>query len=57
MDLKPGTRERDNEQGDDEKDIAARLFATPFIKSENEWLRGLGFGVAGTVGATRAVDG
>ena len=40
----------DNEQGDDEKDIAARLFATPFVKSDNAWLRGLGFGVAGTIG-------
>lgn len=40
----------DNEQGDDEKDLAARLFATPFVKSDNEWLRGMGFGIAGTVG-------
>ncbi len=40
----------DNEQADDEKDIAARLFATPFGKSDNEWLRGVGFGVAGTYG-------
>ncbi|HMP81877.1 MAG TPA: porin [Verrucomicrobiota bacterium] len=40
----------DNEQYDDEKDFAARLFATPFIKSGNDWLRGLGVGVAGTYG-------
>lgn len=40
----------DNEQGDDDKDVAARLFATPFKKSDNDWLRGLGFGVAGTYG-------
>lgn len=40
----------DNEQSDDEKDIAGRLFATPFVKSGNDWLRGLGFGVAATYG-------
>lgn len=40
----------DNEQADDEKDVAARLFATPFVKSDNDWLRGVGFGVAGTYG-------
>jgi phosphate-selective porin OprO and OprP len=40
----------DNEQADDEKDIALRLFATPFVKSNNDWLRGLGFGVSGTYG-------
>jgi len=40
----------DNEQADDDKDFAGRLFATPFVKSENDWLRGLGLGVAGTVG-------
>lgn len=45
----------DNEQGDDEKDIAARLFATPFIKSDNDWLRGVGFGVAGTIGNQEGV--
>jgi phosphate-selective porin OprO/OprP len=40
----------DNEQADDEKDIAARLFATPFVNSDGDWLRGLGFGVSGTIG-------
>lgn len=40
----------DIEQADDDKDIAARLFATPFVKSDNDWLRGLGIGVAGTYG-------
>jgi phosphate-selective porin OprO/OprP len=40
----------DNEQADDEKDVAARLFATPFVKADNSWVRGLGFGVAGTYG-------
>lgn len=40
----------DNEQADDEKDVAARLFATPFVKADNDWLRGVGFGVAGTYG-------
>ncbi len=40
----------DNEQADDEKDVAARLFAMPFANSDNDWLRGLGFGAAGTIG-------
>lgn len=40
----------DNEQADDEKDVAARLFATPFVSTDNDWLRGLGLGVAGTIG-------
>ena len=40
----------DNEQADDEKDVAARLFATPFVSTDNDLLRGLGFGVAGTIG-------
>jgi phosphate-selective porin OprO/OprP len=40
----------DNEQADDEKDVAARLFTTPFANSDNDWARGLGFGVAGTYG-------
>lgn len=40
----------DNEQADDEKDFAARIFATPFVNADNDWLRGLGFGASGTVG-------
>jgi phosphate-selective porin OprO/OprP len=40
----------DNEQADDEKDVAARLFATPFGNTDAAWLRGLGFGAAGTIG-------
>jgi phosphate-selective porin OprO/OprP len=40
----------DNELADDEKDVAARLFATPFVTTDNDMLRGLGFGVAGTIG-------
>lgn len=40
----------DNEQADDEKDVAARLFATPFVNADTDWLRGLGFGAAGTIG-------
>ena len=34
----------------DAKDFIGRLFLTPFRPSENEWLRGLGFGIAGTYG-------
>lgn len=40
----------DNEQADDEKDAAARLFTTPFVNTDTDWLRGLGFGAAGTIG-------
>jgi phosphate-selective porin OprO and OprP len=40
----------DNEQADDEKDVAARLFATPFVNADHDWSRGFGFGVAGTYG-------
>ncbi len=40
----------DIEGGDDEKDVAARLFAVPFKNSDIAAVRGLGFGVAGTFG-------
>lgn len=40
----------DVDAGDDEKDVAGRLFTQPFRKSEIEPLRGLGFGAAGTYG-------
>lgn len=40
----------DIESADDEKDFAARLFATPFKNSDVDGLRGLGFGLAGTAG-------
>lgn len=40
----------DIEFADDDKDFAARLFATPFKNSPSELLRGLGIGVAGTIG-------
>jgi phosphate-selective porin OprO/OprP len=40
----------DIEQADDDKDFAGRLFAHPFAKSSNDWLRGLGLGLAGTAG-------
>lgn len=34
-------------------DYAVRLFATPFANSENFALRGLGFGIAGTINSAR----
>ncbi len=34
----------------DDKSAAARIFATPFAKSDNAALKGLGFGIAGTYG-------
>ncbi len=33
---------------DGKKDVEGRLFAQPFVKSANPYLRGLGFGVGGT---------
>lgn len=35
---------------DDDKSVAARLFATPFAGSDNAALKGFGFGIAGTYG-------
>ncbi|HEU5070220.1 MAG TPA: porin [Verrucomicrobiae bacterium] len=35
---------------DDEKTVAARLFVTPFATSDNDALKGLGLGIAGTYG-------
>lgn len=40
----------DIETSDDEKDIAARIFAHPFKNTNVDALRGLGLGVAGTYG-------
>jgi phosphate-selective porin OprO/OprP len=40
----------DIDVSDDEKNLAGRLFAHPFIKTEKDFLRGLGIGVAGTLG-------
>ncbi len=40
----------DIEGSDDEKDMAARLFVTPFKNSGISAINGLGFGVAGTYG-------
>jgi phosphate-selective porin OprO/OprP len=40
----------DFETSDDEKDIAGRIFSTPFKNSKNEALRGIGFGVGASYG-------
>ncbi len=40
----------DFEAADDDKDFAARVFAHPFKNTEHAALRGLGLGVAGTIG-------
>src|SRR5260370_2066497 len=37
----------------DGKDFVGRIFATPFELSENRWLKGLGFGFAGSYGDER----
>jgi phosphate-selective porin OprO/OprP len=40
----------DVDASDDEKDVAGRLFALPFKNTDANALRGLGVGVAGTIG-------
>jgi phosphate-selective porin OprO/OprP len=40
----------DADTTDEGKDVAGRLFFQPFLRSGNEPLRGLGFGVGGSVG-------
>jgi len=40
----------DFDTADSDKDFAGRVFAQPFRNSDNDWLRGFGFGVAGTYG-------
>jgi phosphate-selective porin OprO/OprP len=40
----------DDSDTDEGKDAVARLFAQPFIRTDIEYLRKLGFGVAGSVG-------
>jgi len=37
----------------DAKDFVGRLFFTPFKPSENEWINGFGFGIAGSYGNER----
>jgi phosphate-selective porin OprO/OprP len=43
-----GTQDVDTDDG---KDVAARLFFHPFRQLENQWLDGLGVGIAGTAGS------
>lgn len=40
----------DIETADDEKDVAARVFATPLKDLDNDWLRGFGLGVGASFG-------
>ena len=44
------TVDLDNNDG---KDFVGRVFTTPFTLSENQWLKGLGFGFAGSYGDER----
>ncbi len=44
------TTDLDNNDG---KDFVGRIFTTPFKLSENQWLKGLGFGFAGSYGDER----
>src|SRR5271156_5084654 len=44
------TTDIDNNDG---KDFVGRIFATPFELSETAWLKGLGFGIAGSYGDER----
>src|SRR5271167_2853819 len=44
------TTDLDNNDG---KDFVGRIFATPFELTENEWIKGLGFGFGGSYGDER----
>src|SRR5271156_2931669 len=44
------TTDLDNNDG---KDFVGRIFTTPFELTENQWLKGLGFGFAGSYGDER----
>jgi len=53
--LDGGSSEANNDaENNHDKDVAARLFAQPFLNSENFYLRGLGLGVAATYVNQRA---
>jgi phosphate-selective porin OprO/OprP len=45
-----------NSDFDNEKDFAARIFATPFKKSENASLQGLGIGLSGSLGREKTAS-
>ena len=45
-----------NADVEDEKEFAGRLFAQPFINGDKEWLKGLGFGVGGSIGNEEGAD-
>lgn len=45
-----------NSDFDNEKDVAARIFLTPFAKSENDAFKGLGFGVSGSLGREKTAS-
>jgi phosphate-selective porin OprO/OprP len=47
----------DFETVDDDKEVAGRIFATPFKDSKTEALRGLGFGVGGSYGNQSGTPG
>lgn len=47
----------DFETVDDEKDIAGRIFTTPFKNSNKDALRGIGFGVGGSIGNQEGTPG
>ncbi len=46
-----------NSDADNSKDVAARLFYSPFKNVPDSVLKGLGFGLAGTVGRERPASG
>jgi phosphate-selective porin OprO/OprP len=43
-----------NSDINDAKDFVGRVFTTPFILGENQWLKQIGVGVAGSIGDERA---
>ena len=53
----PDAGSTSNTDGDDDKEIAARLFLTPFRTSKDSVLQGLGFGIAGSTTAATSATG
>jgi phosphate-selective porin OprO and OprP len=53
----PDASSTNNTDFDNDKDVAARVFATPFKASAGSALQGLSFGIAGTAGRAKTTAG
>lgn len=53
----PDASSTNNTDFDNDKDVAARVFAAPFKTSAGSPLQGLSFGIAGTVGRAKTTSG